>query len=518
MPLSEDEKLIWLGLKEPASDDTFSGSTPPTNSDGDELTTDDGSPLAGIRVHTEPGQSFDGIAVPAGTAEVFGRRVEVSQQTPVVESDQPPDTDPVTDPPTSGEYGPPGGDGTGVGDPAAQGIEFGTTLNAVDDLGLDDTGGTPINSGLQSAIADGTLVEFPAGEYLIEPTDNDGLGILVNGVTNFGMRGLDGQQRTDVKFQLPQGTGGKALTWGSGASKTYLANCVFDMSTDPGTNIQMVLNQNGDFYSYNTGHIGQTAPDQDANPGGEDLSLTAVSMGAGAEARIRNYQKTGKTLRLVDYPNNQITMQSPKSHAGTLAVVNAHMANGRSHSIYASRVQGAAQVLGGLFKNHTNTNMRLCGEGSFLKDATVLVDMDPAAAVETDTGDPQATRGVRWESGDVGKTGGYIENCEIIYTSQTGSCPGVLRIAGSAGGMEVRDTTIRNETTHSTVFIEAPGSGGTTPRKPWDVTFSNCAFEGAGTAPPVVNERDARTVTLENCTIDMPNAAQSRGVEKVGGS
>ena len=513
MPLSEDEKLVWLGLKETVSDDTFSGSTPPTNSNDEELTTDDGSPLAGIRVHSEPGQSYDGIDVPAGTAEVFGARVEVSERTPVVENEQPPDTEPVSDPPVDGE---PGGDGTGKGDPAAQGIEFTSTLDAVDDLGLDNTGGTSINSGLQGAIDDGTLIEFPAGTYQVDPTDNDGKGVIVNGVTNFGMVGL-GDHRKKTRFTLPSGTAGRTFTWGSGASKTYLANCVMDQSTDPGMNIQMTINQGGKFYSYNTGHIGRTAPDPDANPGGEDLSLQTVSMDAGADCRIENYQKTSKALRLLDYPQNQIGLQAPRQHAGALTVVNAHYANGRSHSIYASRVAGAARVLGGLFHNQTNTNLRICGNGSYAKDATILVDMDPAAAVEEDTGDPQAVRGVRWEAGKYGKTGGYLENCEIIYTSQTGACPGLLRVVGSAGGMEVRDCTIRNETTHTTAFIEKPGATGATPPKPWDVLFTGCTFTGAGTAPPVVNAApEDRTVTLEDCTIDMPNAAQPRGVEVVG--
>jgi len=42
--------------------------------------TEDGEPVAGIRVHDESGTSFAGVSVPAGTAEIFGRRVEFSQQ------------------------------------------------------------------------------------------------------------------------------------------------------------------------------------------------------------------------------------------------------------------------------------------------------------------------------------------------------------------------------------------------------------------------------------------------------
>jgi hypothetical protein len=42
--------------------------------------TEDGEPVAGLRVHDESGTSFAGVNVPAGTTEIYGRRVEFSQQ------------------------------------------------------------------------------------------------------------------------------------------------------------------------------------------------------------------------------------------------------------------------------------------------------------------------------------------------------------------------------------------------------------------------------------------------------
>jgi len=44
--------------------------------------TADGAPAAGIRFHESDGISYDGVQVPAGTAEIFGVRVEVSRQDP----------------------------------------------------------------------------------------------------------------------------------------------------------------------------------------------------------------------------------------------------------------------------------------------------------------------------------------------------------------------------------------------------------------------------------------------------
>jgi len=44
--------------------------------------TDTGQPAAGIRVHESDGTSYSGVSVPAGTTEIFGVRVEFSQQDP----------------------------------------------------------------------------------------------------------------------------------------------------------------------------------------------------------------------------------------------------------------------------------------------------------------------------------------------------------------------------------------------------------------------------------------------------
>lgn len=43
-------------------------------------TTQTGEPAAGIRIHDKAGVSYAGVQVPAGTTEVFGSRIEFSQQ------------------------------------------------------------------------------------------------------------------------------------------------------------------------------------------------------------------------------------------------------------------------------------------------------------------------------------------------------------------------------------------------------------------------------------------------------
>lgn len=60
---------------------------PTTSGLRSEKTTEDGQPAAGIRVHESQGVSYAGVSLPAGTTEVFGSRIEFSQQEPAVEAE-----------------------------------------------------------------------------------------------------------------------------------------------------------------------------------------------------------------------------------------------------------------------------------------------------------------------------------------------------------------------------------------------------------------------------------------------
>ena len=63
---------------------------------------------------------------------------------------------------------------------------------------MDPDGNEPIDGALASAAAPGTLIEFPAGRYLLEADHR------ITGLRNFGIRGLGDRQR-DVEFVTPDG-------------------------------------------------------------------------------------------------------------------------------------------------------------------------------------------------------------------------------------------------------------------------------------------------------------------------
>jgi hypothetical protein len=79
------------------------------------------------------------------------------------------------------------------------GITFNTVLNAVTDLGMDDTGGSSITSTLENNLNSDTLIEFPPGTYLC-----DGRAEWDN-VSNVGVRSTTGNAE-DVTFTMPPGS------------------------------------------------------------------------------------------------------------------------------------------------------------------------------------------------------------------------------------------------------------------------------------------------------------------------
>ena len=63
------------------------------------------------------------------------------------------------------------GTGNETNDPE---FEFDRVVDAVDDLGMDPTGESPIDDALNGAFETGTLIEFPPGDYMVAeeaPTD-----------------------------------------------------------------------------------------------------------------------------------------------------------------------------------------------------------------------------------------------------------------------------------------------------------------------------------------------------------
>lgn len=110
------------------------------------------------------------------------------------------------------------------------GIGFRRVLDAVDDLGMDPTGGDPVDDGIVAA-GDGALIRFPDGVYRF---DDDPRGISLDGET----RGFEGAG-DDITFRAPRDRRGFLLD-GVGMEGAYINNIVIDQ-TAPNTCIGIRL-------------------------------------------------------------------------------------------------------------------------------------------------------------------------------------------------------------------------------------------------------------------------------------
>lgn len=404
-----------------------------------------------------------------------------------------------------------GGDGTGIGNPSfAENI---TWKYAVADLGLDNTGGTAITeSDLDGALADGVGIRFEPGTYRYDPV-NDGKGMIFSDYNNVAFVG-DGDHREDVVFKHTDNSTGRLWNFANGCDNVWWANFVVDHGDASVENFSELYwtADSGHLYAYNFGHIGRATNELDApGPGDPASSLAALTfgMGSGASAWIENYQNIGKPGRVVDYPHGCIGIFAGYGNKGDIDLVNAHIAYKGEHACYASRTPANVRVEGGYFHNNINTNMRICGEGSFLRNATVHLDPPDGFEIESDTGEPKAMRGVRWEDGSdpgsEGQTGGYIRNVDFIKSRDIDAASHLIQVDGNAGSMSIETCRFRDESRDysNVIHIQDIGDGpqGQTPPQPWPVSISFCAFTGGGDSAAVHTERP--DTELAECCLGM---------------
>lgn len=391
------------------------------------------------------------------------------------------------------------------------GITFDRVLDAVDDLGMDPNGNDPIDDELD--FRDGTLIEFPPGTYLVGNKQYE------NGLNRWGIRGT-GASRSDVRFVPPDGNTQKLFQingygFRDDCTDILVENVTFDQSatTSTAASNQFYVKDGLEIHDVETYGYNPTRAEANDPHGQEINGLYLMIYDSNGTGVVENYRYVGETT-VVDYPENATGIAAYRDHAGTLYVRDCNIENRGEHAIYASKCSGGIRVEGGTFKNCANTNMRISGSGSYLKNATVGIDRDRSYFVENDTGQEKSGRGMWWEAGDVGKTGGYIENCDFVLDTNL-TTPGLIRVEGTAGAMEIRDTRIQNNSSESTntVFVQeiGTGPGGATPPTPHDVEITNCSFTGSSPSPAVESQRTSASVTVSDSCEDMPNGGGFQG-------
>ncbi|QPV63229.1 hypothetical protein I7X12_00940 [Halosimplex litoreum] len=334
-------------------------------------------------------------------------------------------------------------------------------VDAVADSGCAPDGSEPCDDAIEAAIADGTLIEFPPGEYLVTRP------IEVDGDISFGMRGT-GDSRRDVRFVHPEGYSSRLLHVTSGSGSLF-ENFTADQTDDRVTNSGLLIHQRDGLVVRDV-EVGGFSPTEN---GTKDLIVQVTdSSGRGTVERYVN--RGGGEVGV--YPDAFVAFFSGPHHYGTLQLLDCHIEQCGSNGVYASRTNGPVQITGGTFRNNAVSQIRVCGEDSFVRDATIEIDTDAADRV---AGDYNAVRGIWWESGWQGKTGGAIESCEFAVRSAE-YARGLVEVDGTAGRLAVRDCTFDiDRDGFRAIQVAPPGASemGGAPERPWDITLRDIEID-----------------------------------------
>ncbi len=303
----------------------------------------------------------------------------------------------------------------------ADGFQYDTTYDVVDDLGMDPTGEEPIDDILGNHLESNTKLEFPQGTFRVtEFTYNYG-----NGLHDFGMVGVEAGA-TIVLDTPDDATPSPGASWlslgGSGSSNIQyegLRHGVGNAPEAPGMQINVddgllvrdVLHRGvhdgskgpfifGIFTEDGSGLIeGLHAPD-----GAPD--------GSGAVGCfVHQYMKGSLEFRdcwIEGFPNN---------------------------GLYESKQStGTVTVNGGLYKNNNIANVRLAGAGGTVRDCCVVVD-HPHSSPDF----PTNMRGIWLFADDA-----TVENCNVVQVADAPSDGAIIAVG--SGTTRIRKTKIRIDT------------------------------------------------------------------------
>jgi len=374
--------------------------------------------------------------------------------------------------------------GSASATPTYHGISFDRTVNAVDDLGMDDTGSEPIDGALDSALESGTLVEFPLGDYLV--TQHHG----IEGLDRVGIRGTGSGPR-DVRLFPPQDGHTRVLDTGSGAGAILVENVSFDELDDQTSQLSMLLRTSGGSAIKDVEFLGRTPDDSKST-----FTLTATVDDPDGVTLVENFTigADGKAVP-VTYPDGVQCLRVSPAHQGELIIRNPDIRYRNSNATRLSGGSGVFIIEGGQFINNQNTSVRFSAgdhpsKVSSARDCYILAD-----------GSRNSADAIRLDSGSSIDSGSVFENIEVEWTKDSGRAVISAPSWANHGAATFRGLTVRNEGSNtSTVFAEDVGSGDTA------LEFENCVFTGSG-GDFVAQNRPGSEVR-DSC-VDMPNASVS---------
>lgn len=369
-------------------------------------------------------------------------------------------------------------------------FEFDSAVNMVEDMGCDPAGERPCDVAFQEALDPNVVLEFPPGEYLFTRRHT------IPWIEQLGIRGL-GEDPSDVRFVRPDGFTDLLFNVRD-CERCLLGNVSMRQTESPDRNAGIVVHARDAALLEDVEYTGFTPTDGTV---GLNVQITRRS-GTGI---IRGFRSTGGGPVGV-YPTGHPVVYSGPSHRGVLRLVDCHIEEDGAGGggVYASRTRGPVQVVGGLYRNNDVAQIRICGERSFVRGARI--EIDPANA-ENVRGSYETVRGIWWESGWQGKTGGHVTDCDFVVKSVPDNPRALVHVDGTGGAITVRDSRftfdVPNDTFWGVYAAPAGESGmGGPPPEPWNVTLENVTFTGRANGAAAVEVNGRPDTVLDGVTIE----------------
>ncbi|PSP92867.1 hypothetical protein BRC91_11760 [Halobacteriales archaeon QS_4_62_28] len=364
------------------------------------------------------------------------------------------------------------------------GIAFDRVVDAVDDLGVDNTGTEPIDAALDTALQSGTLIEFPPGEYLLEESHK------VAGMDRVGIRGT-GSSRRDVRLYPSEGVAIKPIDAGLGTGAVLIENMVFDELEDDETQVSLLVRTSGGTVVKNIEFLGRTPDD---NSGRFSYTVGAEVTDVDGLAVFENIHVGLDTpAKPVEYPDGVEFIWGGPEHVGEVVLRNPIVHRRNSNGVRYTDGSGVLTLIGGEFVNNQNANVRFgagnhpskvsSATGTYIKVDQNVVTTSDALRVSGDGDDAGAIfRGINIDWGDVNGRGA------ITFPS-----------FDPHGRAEFYNCVVHNVRPDTPTVWATPVSIEDDP-----IVFENCSFTGTG-GGFIANSRPGSVI--RNSCIDMPDAS-----------
>jgi hypothetical protein len=326
------------------------------------------------------------------------------------------------------------------------GISFDVTYDAVDDLGMDPDGNTPVNDAIERAFADNALVEVPPGQYLVDAP------VFAQG--RAGFLGTGGS-RADASFTVAPGTAGATFVFEGGEG--FFENVSFDQGWNWDKLVSLIM-RGGDWQFRQCDILG-TEPNP-AEMGDAVTSLFQSGNADGISVLLDDVRKTGPA-NIGDYPDGRTALIA--GHGTDVTVRNCDIRNTTNGSgLYLNNTSGDVLVENNYFENCVHSAIRVNGSNATVRNNAVVVDPFGEYGNPdnrwTSTNSPKGQDAMRavWVFDPEGRASGSptLENNHLYHGS--GDLIGCVIVDDTADGVSMSGTRVRSDPGGTLLSAAAP--------------------------------------------------------------